>query len=50
MQRAPWLIERKNRKVYIYRPSQAPEILDNPEMVSGDPELAGFVLRMTKIW
>lgn len=45
-----WLIDRKNRNVYIYRPSQALEILENPEMVSGDPELAGFVLRMTKIW
>jgi len=33
-----WLIDRKNRKVYIYRHSQAFEILDNPEMVSGDPE------------
>jgi len=29
-----WLIDRKNRKVYIYRHSQAFEILDNPEMVS----------------
>lgn len=44
------LIDRKNRKVYIYRPKQEPEILDNPETVSGDPELPGFVLRMAKIW
>ncbi len=44
------LIDRKNRKVYIYRPNQEPEILDNPETVSGDPELTGFVLRMAKIW
>lgn len=45
-----WLVDRKNRKVYIYRPSQAPKILDNPETVSGDPELAEFVVRKTKIW
>lgn len=45
-----WLIDRKNRKVYIYRPHQALEILDNPETVSGEPELPGFVLRMAKIW
>lgn len=44
------LIDRKNRKVYIYRPNQEPEILDNPETVTGDPELAGFVLQMAKIW
>lgn len=45
-----FLIDRKNRKVYISRPNQQPEILDNPETVSGDPELPGFVLRMAKIW
>ncbi len=45
-----WLIDRKTRKVYIYRPNQEPEILDNPETVSGDPVLPGFVLRMAKIW
>ena len=33
------LIDRKNRKVYIYRPDCEPEILDNPETVSADPEL-----------
>jgi Uma2 family endonuclease len=45
-----WLIDRKNRKVHIYRPNQESELLDNPEIVSGDPELRGFVLRMAKIW
>jgi Uma2 family endonuclease len=45
-----WLSDRKNRKVYIYRPNQEPGILNNPETVSGDPVLPGFVLRMAKIW
>lgn len=45
-----WLIDRKNRTVHVYRPDQEPEILDNPEVVSGDPELPGFVLRVVKIW
>ncbi|BAZ52455.1 hypothetical protein NIES4103_51160 [Nostoc sp. NIES-4103] len=45
-----WLIDRKNRKVYIYRPHQQVEILDNPETVSGNPELPEFILKMTKIW
>ena len=45
-----WLIDRKNRTIHIYRPNREPEILDNPEIVSGDPELPGFVLRMAKIW
>ena len=45
-----WLIDLKNRTVHIYRPNQAPEILNNPETVNGAPELPGFVLWMAKIW
>jgi Uma2 family endonuclease len=45
-----WLIDRKNRTVQIYRPDREPELLENPETVSGDPELPGFVLRLAKIW
>lgn len=45
-----WLIDRKNRQVYIYRPDREPQVLDNPERVSGDPELPGFCLPMAKVW
>lgn len=45
-----WLIDRQNRKVYIYRPNREVEILENPETVTGNPELPGFILRMAKIW
>jgi Uma2 family endonuclease len=45
-----WLIDRKNREVYVYRPNREPEVLMDPETVLGDPELSGFMLRMTKIW
>jgi Uma2 family endonuclease len=45
-----WLIDRKSRNVYSYRPDQEPEILENPEAVSADPELPGFVLQMAKNW
>jgi Uma2 family endonuclease len=45
-----WLIDRKNRQVYIYRPDRSPEVLKQPEFVTGDPELPGFVLKMAKIW
>jgi Uma2 family endonuclease len=44
------LIDRKSRKVHIYRPNCNPEILENPEVVSCDPELSGFVLKMARIW
>ncbi|XGV96297.1 MAG: Uma2 family endonuclease [Leptolyngbya sp. BL-A-14] len=45
-----FLIDRKNRTVHLYRSQQEPIILDNPETVSGDPELPGFILQMAKIW
>ncbi|MBH8571551.1 Uma2 family endonuclease [Nostocaceae cyanobacterium CENA369] len=45
-----WLIDRQNRKVYIYRLNQEVEILDDPETVSGNSVLPGFVLQMAKIW
>jgi Uma2 family endonuclease len=45
-----WLIDRKNRQVYIYRPDQEPVILNDPQRVNGKPELPGFELVMAKIW
>lgn len=45
-----WLIDRKNRKVYIYRPGMPEECLDDPAIFSGDPVLPGFVLNMSKVW
>ena len=46
------LIDRRNRRVYIYRPGQIEECLEieNPDTVSCDPILSGFVLDMRKIW
>ncbi|MDF5711177.1 MAG: Uma2 family endonuclease [Nostoc sp. S4] len=45
-----WLIDRKQHKVYIYRPGLSQECLDNPATVSGDPILPGFILNMSKVW
>ncbi|MEM9218413.1 MAG: Uma2 family endonuclease [Cyanobacteria bacterium P01_F01_bin.150] len=44
------LIDRKNRTVHIYRPGVPPEILENPSQVNCNPELTGFVLKMSRIW
>ncbi len=44
------LVDRKNRTVHIYRPKQAPKILENPDVVNCDPELPGFSLKMARIW
>jgi Uma2 family endonuclease len=44
------LIDRKHRRVYIYRPSVPEECLENPATVSGESVLPGFVLNMSKVW
>lgn len=48
--RLGWLIDRKRRRVHVYRPGQAVEILNDPASVSGDPELPGFVLDLSRIF
>ncbi|MDZ8085698.1 MAG: Uma2 family endonuclease [Nostoc sp. DedQUE12b] len=45
-----WLIDRKQRKVYIYRPGLPEECLNNPASVSGESVLPGFILNMSKVW
>jgi Uma2 family endonuclease len=45
-----WLIDPQHRQVYIYRPGQLEECLENPSIVSGNPVLSGFNLNMGKIW
>lgn len=45
-----WLIDRKNRKVYVYIPNKEVQCLDNPVTVSGDFLLTGFELELDKIW
>jgi Uma2 family endonuclease len=45
-----FLIDRKHRQVYIYRPHHPEECLENPETVSGEPVLPGFILNMNKVW
>jgi Uma2 family endonuclease len=48
--RLGWLIDRNEKRVEIYRPGKAREILEQPTQVSGDPELPGFMLDLTRIW
>jgi Uma2 family endonuclease len=45
-----WLIDPVKRQVHIYRPDHDVEVLDNPETVSGEPLLNGFVLNLPELW
>ena len=48
--RLGWLVDPIGRRTYVYRPGAAVDVLDNPQTLSGDPELAGFTLDMSAIW
>jgi len=45
-----WLIDPLERRIHVYRPGLAAEILDDPETVSGESPLRGFVLDVRSLW
>jgi Uma2 family endonuclease len=45
-----WLIDPSKRRIYVYRPDEEVIVLDNPESVSGDPLLPGFILETAELW
>ncbi|MGE0820675.1 MAG: Uma2 family endonuclease [Candidatus Binatia bacterium] len=48
--RLGWLIDPLEKRAYIYRPGHVVETLENPEALSGAPELPGFVLLVQALW
>jgi Putative restriction endonuclease len=47
--RLSWLIDPANRMVYVYRPNQPVERLENPATILGDPVLPGFIIALERI-
>jgi Uma2 family endonuclease len=45
-----WLIDPINKRVFIYRPDQPVECLDQPDSLSGESVLIGFNLNLLEIW
>ncbi|RCJ38877.1 hypothetical protein A6769_07505 [Nostoc punctiforme NIES-2108] len=48
--RLGWLIDRKTRRVEIYRQGQPKEVLESPTSLSGEDILPGFVLNLRIVW
>jgi Uma2 family endonuclease len=49
--RLGWLIDPQGRRVHVYRAgAQEAEVLEDPESLSGEAVLKGFVLRLPEIW
>jgi Uma2 family endonuclease len=48
--RLGWLIDPLLRQVHVYRPDQSPIILSDPETVSDESVLPGFILDLSRIF
>lgn len=48
--RLGWLINQQDKLVEIYRQGRAKEVLQQPQTLSGEDVLPGFVLQLGKIW
>ncbi|MEN9223422.1 MAG: Uma2 family endonuclease [Thermostichus sp. BF3_bins_97] len=48
--RLGWLLDPKTKRAMIYRAGQAPELLEDPETLSGEEVLPGFTLPIKQIW
>jgi len=48
--RLGWLIDPSDKHVYVYRPGQPVEAIDDPITLSGESVLPGFVLRVQELW
>lgn len=45
-----WLLDPERRLAIIYRPGREPEIVLQPEFLDGEGPIAGFKLKMQRIW
>lgn len=45
-----WLIDPQERTVTIYRAGQAPEVREHPKTIAGEGPVAGFVLKLDRIF
>ena len=48
--RLGWLIDPSGRRVHVYRPGSEVERLKGASLLSGEPELPGFTLDLSKLW
>lgn len=45
-----WLIDPLRKLAIVYRPGQQPETLLQPETLHGEGPVAGFILKMQRLW
>ncbi len=45
-----WLIDGDNRRVYVYRGTTEPQVIEDAESIAGEGPVEGFVLPLQEIW
>ena len=45
-----WLLDTEQKRVYVYRPGEEAQEIENPETISADPVLSSFELDLREIW
>ena len=45
-----WLIDPGRRQIHIYRPNREPEVLDDPNTLSGEDVMAGLGVDLSDLW
>lgn len=48
--RLAWMIDRKNHRVHVFRPGEDEHTIDTPSRMTGDPELTGLSVDMSRIF
>lgn len=48
--RLGWLIDPIERRVYVYQPPDLETCFDDPQSISGEPVLHGFVFEARRLW
>ncbi len=43
-------IDPHRKQVHVYRPLQIPEVITDPECISGERILPGFILDLRPVW
>ncbi|MGH3149024.1 MAG: Uma2 family endonuclease [Rubrobacter sp.] len=48
--RLGWLIDPEERKAHVYKPGEPVRVLENPDSLSADSVMPGFILDLKPVW
>ena len=48
--RLGWLVDQQHSRLWVYRPGRESQELERPAAISGDPELPGLTVDLSRVW